>query len=66
LEFLADNPSVKKELTEDEHKQVTRILSELLERLSKRKWASFSGWKEICFLNSAVKAFRREVERKTG
>lgn len=66
LEFLAENPSVKKELTEDEHKQVTRILSELLERLSKREWASYSGWKEICLLNSAVKAFRREVERKTG
>ncbi len=66
LEFLAENPSVKKELEEDEHKQVTRILSELLERLSKRKWAGFSGWKEICFLNSAIKAFRGEVERKTG
>jgi predicted ATPase len=66
LEFLAENPSVKKELTEDEQKQVTRILSELLERLSKREWASFSGWKEICFLNSAIKSFRREVERKTG
>lgn len=66
LEFLAENPAVKKELTEDEHKQVTRILSELLERLSKREWASFSGWKEICFLNSAIKAFRREVEHKTG
>jgi predicted ATPase len=66
LEFLAESPSVKKELTEDEHKQVTRILSELLERLRNRAWASFSGWKEICFLNSAIKAFRREVERKTG
>jgi len=66
LEFLTENPSVKKELTEDEHKQVTQILSELLERLRKREWASFSGWKEICFLNSAIKAFRREVERKTG
>ncbi len=66
LEFLTDNPSVKRELNEDEHKQVTRILSELLERLSKREWASFSGWKEIFFLNSAIKTFRREVERKTG
>ncbi|MBN2314550.1 MAG: hypothetical protein JXM79_11515 [Sedimentisphaerales bacterium] len=66
LKFLAENPSVKKELNEDEHKQVTRIISELLERLSKREWASFSGWKEVCFLNSSIKAFRREVERKTG
>lgn len=66
LKFLVENPSVKKELTEDEHKLVTRILSELLDRLSKRKWASFSVWKEICFLNSAIQAFRRELERKTG
>ncbi len=66
LEFLADNSAVKKEIAEDEHKQVIRILSELMERLSKRKWASFSGWKVICFLNSTIKTFRREVERKTG
>lgn len=66
LAFLAENLSVKKELTEDEHNQVTRILSELLERLTKRELASFSGWKAICFLNSAIKTFRREVERKTG
>lgn len=66
LEFLADNPSVKKELSEKEHAEVTRILSELLERLRKREWISFSGWKEICLLNSAIKAFRKEVERKTG
>jgi predicted ATPase len=66
LEFLSKNPSVKKELDEEELTEVARILSELLERLRKRKWTSFSGWKEICFLNSAIKAFRREVERKTG
>lgn len=57
---------MKKELTEDEHQQVTRILAELLERLRKSKWASFSGWKEIRFLNSAIEVFRKEVERKTG
>lgn len=66
LNFLTEDSSVKKELTEDEHKQVTQILSELLERLRKREWASFSGWKEICFLNSAINVFRREVARKTG
>ncbi len=66
LEFLAENPSLKKELTKEEHKDLNRIISELLERLSKREWDSFSGWKEICFLNSAVEAFRTEVERKTG
>lgn len=66
LDFLTKNPSVRKELTENEHQQVTRILSELHERLKKREWGSFSEWREICFLNSAIKTFRREVERKTG
>jgi len=42
------------------------VLSELLERLRIRQWASFSEWKEICLLNSAIEALRREVERKTG
>jgi hypothetical protein len=66
LEFLNKNPSVKKELDEEELTEVTRILSEMLDRLRKREWTTFSGWKEILFLNSAIKAFRREVERKTG
>lgn len=66
LEFLAENSSVEKELSEEELAEVTRILSELLERLSKREWTSFSGWKEVYLLNSAIEAFRREVERKTG
>ncbi len=66
LKFFSDNPSVKRELNEEDHKQVTRILSELLDRLSNRKWVSFSGWKEICFLNTAIETFRNEVERKTG
>ncbi len=66
LEFLAQNSSVKKELDEEKFTEVTRILSELLERLRKREWTTFSGWKEIRLLNSAIKAFRREVERKTG
>ena len=66
LQFLAANASVKKELDEEEHAKVTRILSELLERLRKREGTSFSGWKEIYLLNSAIKVFRREVARKTG
>ena len=66
LTFLAEDRSIKKELTEDEREQVTQILSDLLERLRTRQWASFSSWKEICFLNSAIEAFRREVERKAG
>ena len=66
LEFLAKNPSVKKELDDEELKEVARILSELLERLRTREWTNFSGWKEIFLLNSAIEAFRIEVERKTG
>lgn len=66
LEFLDKNPSVNKVLRQEQHKQITRILSELLNRLSEREWGNFSGWKEICFLNSAIKTFRREIERKTG
>lgn len=66
LGFLAKNPSMKKELDETELGEVVRILSELLERLRNREWNSFSKWKEICLLNSAIEAFRNEVERKTG
>jgi len=66
LEFLNKNPSMKKELDTKELTEVVRILSELLKRLLKREWNSFSGWKEICLLNSAIRAFRNEVERKTG
>lgn len=66
LEFLAQNPSVKKELDAGELTEVVRILSELLERLRNREWTGFSSWKEIWLLNSAIEAFRREVERKTG
>lgn len=66
LDFLAQDPCVKKELDEEELAEVTRILSELLGRLRKKEWTDFSAWKEICLLNSAIKAFRREVERKTG
>ena len=66
LEFLATNHAVQKELDDKELSEVTRILTELLERLRNREWSNFSGWKEIYLLNSAIKSFRREVERKTG
>lgn len=66
IKFLADNPAVKKELDDDELTEVTRILSGLLARLGKREWTSFSDWKEIVLLNSAIKTFRIEIERKTG
>jgi ABC-type lipoprotein export system ATPase subunit len=66
VKFLKEDLSVRKELDEAELAEVLRILSELLKRLHKRGWNSFSGWKEIVFLNSAIKTFRREIERKTG
>ena len=66
LSFIDNNPSVKEELSEDEIKEVTRILSGLLERLSNREWQGFTGWKEKCFLNAAIGKFRTEVERKAG
>lgn len=66
LAFLGDNPSVKKELSPEEFEEITRILSDLHQRLNNRKWKSYSEWKGICLLNSAIKKFRAEVERKTG
>lgn len=66
LAFLSGNSSIKEELTDDERKQITKILSDLLERLKRREWRSFSVWKEIYLLNSAITLFSREVERKTG
>jgi len=66
LDFLTNNSPAKKELTEEEHRRLTQMLRDLLERLEKRGWTNFSGWKEIRFLNSAIKKVRREVERKTG
>jgi len=66
LEFLTENSAVKKELTPEEHQQVTGILQGLLDRLRKREWASFVVWQEIRLMNSAIKLFRAEVERKSA
>ncbi len=66
VKFLTNDPSVRKELDGAELAEVVRILSELLKRLREREWNSFSYWKEIAFLNSAIKTFRKEIERKTG
>lgn len=66
LEFLKVNPAVRGELGDDEFTEVARILSGLLERLRKTEWSNFSGWKEICWLNTAIETFRIEIERKTG
>lgn len=64
--FLDENPAIRKELDEKEHSEVTRILAGLLDRLRKKEWATFSDWKEITLLNSAIETFRKEIERKTG
>jgi energy-coupling factor transporter ATP-binding protein EcfA2 len=66
IEFLKGHPSVKKALSMAEIKEVTRTLSDLLDRMVDREWGGYSGWKEIYLLNSAIKKFRTEVERKTG
>jgi ABC-type cobalamin/Fe3+-siderophores transport system ATPase subunit len=66
LSFLNKNPSIQKELSKDELEEITRIISDLLERLGNRKWQGFVGRKEVDFLNAAIGKFRTEVERKTG
>lgn len=66
LEFLEAHPSIKKELEENEIKELTHTLSGLLERMVTREWGGYSRWKEICLLNSAIEKFRTEIERKTG
>lgn len=66
LDFLTDNGAVKKELAAEEHQQVTGILQGLLERLRKREWITFAAWQEIRLMNSAIKLFRAEVERKSA
>ena len=49
---------MQKELADGELQEMARILSKLLERLRKREWTNFSGWKEIFLLNSAIETFR--------
>lgn len=64
--FVMEDSLVKKELKDDEFADLQRILGLLHERLHERQWSGFVDWKELAFLNSAIKAFRIEVERKTG
>jgi len=60
------DPLVKKELTDGEFAELQRILGLLLQRLNGKEWSGFVDWKELSLLNSAIKTFRNEVERKTG
>lgn len=66
VEFLAKDPAVQKVMTPEELEEIIGGATDLLNRLGDKKWETFSGWKEICLLNSAIKKFRTEVERKTG
>ncbi|MDD2915249.1 MAG: hypothetical protein PHP70_08020 [Gallionella sp.] len=66
IKFLDENPTVRKELDEKEHSEITRILRGLLDRLRKKEWTTFSDWKEITLLNSAIETFRKVIELKTG
>ncbi|SFO89327.1 Energy-coupling factor transporter ATP-binding protein EcfA2 [Variovorax sp. OK605] len=64
--FMEEDPLVKKELADDEFTELRRILGLLLDRLIGKEWSGFVDWKELSLLNSAIKTFRIEVERKTG
>jgi predicted ATPase len=64
--LVEEDPIVRRELNEDEFTELLRILGLLLERLNGKEWSGFVDWKEISLLNSAIKTFRSEVERKTG
>lgn len=66
LQFVEGDAAIKRELSEDEFKELTDILGKLQGRLGIREWNSYAGWKEIWFLNNAIEKFRSEVERKTG
>jgi len=66
LDFLGEDPAVEKVLSEDELTDLQRVVDDLFNRLVDKEWKSFSRWKEICLLNSAIEKFRTEVERKTG
>jgi len=66
LEFIEDRESVAKELTEEENSELNRILNKLLLGLEGQSWNHFAGWRSITMMNSAIKVFREEIERKTG
>lgn len=66
ITFLREHPAVQAELEEEERDALVETLSAILERFEGREWDSFSGWKEVVLMNSAIEKFRKEVERKTG
>jgi len=64
--FLDKHPSVRKVMSEEELGTLQDAVASLVEKLGEKQWESFSGWKEIVLLNSAIERFRVEIERKTG
>lgn len=64
--LVEDDPLVRKELADNEFTELQRILGLLRDRLDRKEWSGFVDWKEVSLLNSAIKTFRNEVERKTG
>jgi ABC-type enterochelin transport system ATPase subunit len=66
IKFLDENATIRKELDKKEHSEITRVLTKLLDRLRKKEWTTFSDWKEIYLLNSAIDTFRKVIELKTG
>lgn len=66
LVFLGQCPLGQEVLSNEEHAFLSELLKTFLERLRDREWETFSEWKSVCLLNSAIEKFRIEVERKTG
>lgn len=66
LDFMNENKVIKKELNNLEHKDLVQMLTTLQIRLNRKRWKFFSKWKANSLINSAVKRFRIEVQRKTG
>lgn len=66
VEFLKEHPAVQKVMKPEELEELKGSVTVLLNRLLDERWKAFSCWKEVSLLNSAIKKFRTEVERKTG
>lgn len=66
VKFLAEHPAVQKVMPPEEHEELIGSVADLFNRLGDERWKTFSAWKEIVLLNSAIEKFRTEVERKAG
>lgn len=66
LEFFSENSAIRKVLDAADFNAMEKLLNTLLSGLQTGSQATFAAWKEIALLNSAIKKFRAEVEKKTG